>query len=673
MYFQFKLIVLSVLSSGMISNLNAENVSVKLEPVNIIGSVYSVDYDNNNRSTTVNTKRDAFDGNFSTFFASYDRIGTWLGLDLEGKYVITKVAYCPRVDQDSRLLLGLFEGANTPDFGDAVPLHLITSIPAYNRMTEAEVSCSRGFRYVRYVGPMGTGNDYSAGDGVRCNIAELAFYGYRSDGDDSHISPLTNIPAVVIHTANNQDIVSKETYIKGIVSFIPADGKNIYSDSLEIRGRGNASWNFPKKPYRLKLYSKANVLGNPAKEKNWTLINNFGDKTLMRNLLAFDLSKRLEMPYTSAGQPVNVFLNGDYKGCYQLCDQIEVANNRVEITKMKANDVSGTNLTGGYMIEIDAYAYQEISWFTSNQYQIPVTIKYPKDDEIVTQQYDYIKSYFEQMLTAINSSYYINPATGYRKYLDLGTFIRHFLVGEISGNTDTYWSVYMYKDRNSDKFFTGPVWDFDIAFENDNRTYPVNSKSEWVYASNGSSCAGNTRGMINRILSDISFMAELKSVYAKYRDNGTISDTALLDVIDNYANQLEQSQTLNFTRWNILNTKVHQNPRTYGSYAGEVNNVKNYIKNRISWIDRKLSYTYTPPSSIKENRFMSVSVTSCPNTIIIRGIAQPIKVDVLNTTGNLLYSQTIDKDCDISIKNGIYLIRLSNHREGDKVVKCIVH
>jgi hypothetical protein len=183
------------------------------------------------------------------------------------------------------------------------------------------------------------------------------------------------------------------------------------------------------------------------------------------------------MPYTPYGTPVDVLLNGEYKGCYQLCDQVEVNPGRVEITEMKPTDIEGTALTGGYFVEVDAYAYDETSWFNSNKGN-PVTIKSPSDDEIVTEQYNYIKNYFNKM------------ESQWQTYLDLNTFLRHFLVGEMSGNTDTYWSVYMYKDRDNDKMYTGPVWDFDLAFENDNRTYPVNNKTDYIYRSGGS-CAGN--------------------------------------------------------------------------------------------------------------------------------------------------------------------------------------
>ena len=647
---------------------SAQNISQKLPATNIIGTAKSVDYDHGNiESTTVNTIANVFDGKFDTYFASYERSGTWVGLDLSVKHVITKVAYCPRQTLPGRVLLGVIEGANKPDFGDAIVLCLITETPPENTMTELTIDCSRGCRYVRYVGP----ND------VRCNIAELEFWGYAGNGDDSKLYQTTNLPDVVIHTTNAATITSKENYVSGTVSIISVGGTKILTDNLEIRGRGNASWTFPKKPYRIKLNNKTNVLDLPAKERNWTLINNYGDKTLMRNLLAFDLSRRFQMPYTSAGVPVNVYLNGEFQGCYQLCDHVEVASNRVEVQTMTANDITLPNLSGGYLIEMDAYAPGEPSWFNS-QRGTPVRTKNPKDDEIVYAQFDYIRNHFNKMESAIYASNYKDPVNGYRKYLDTETFIRYFLIGEMSGNTDTYWQANLYKKRNNDKFFSGPVWDFDIAYENDNRTYPINNNPNWIYASSGS-YAGNLRDMVNRLFTDGDFVNQMKSIYAYYRDQKIITEEELLKVVDQYAEELDASQKLNFTRWNIMNYTVHQNPKVHGSYAAEVENVRHFIKGRIKWMDIKLGYTPKKdppdppdppkPTAADEIYLKNVIVRAYAGNIRIEAIVAPTLVEIFNTSGNQLFSQTINGGKSIPFTTGIYMVRLS--QEGHTiVVKC---
>ena len=536
----------------------------------VIGTLESVDYSNGQQSTTVNSREKAFDGDSNTFFASYERNYTWTGLDLGSPHIITKVGWMPRNDGlgPKRVQLGVFEGSNREDFMDALPLYIITEQGTIGVMSQADVTCSRGFRYVRYIGPAD----------ARCNIAELEFYGHAGEGDDSHLAQLTNLPTVSIHTLNGEIPYDKENDISSQVTIISDNGTKLLSEPGGVRERGNVSRTFPKKPYRIKFESKQRVLDAPAKAKKWTLLNNYGDKTLMRNLLAFNLSQRMEMPYTPYGRAVDVLLNGEYKGCYQLCDQVEVNKNRVNITEMEPTDISGSALTGGYFIEVDAYAYDEISWFNSNKGN-PVTIKSPADDEIVPEQSAYIKNYFNKM------------EANWIQYLDLNTFLRHFLVGELSGNTDTYWSVYMYKDRDSDIIYTGPVWDFDIAFENDYRTFPINSKSDFIYRSGGS-CAGNMKDFVDRIIVyNANARKQLYDIWDEVRQKGLTAES-LSATIDAYAEELQQSQQLNFLRWPILNQNVHMNPQALGSYAAEVENVRKFLKERVAWIDKKFGYTY---------------------------------------------------------------------------------
>ena len=525
----------------------------------IIGTLQSVDYNTGQSSSTVNTRNNAFDGNFDTFFASYARSRTWVGLDLGEPHVITKVGCSPRIDHQSRVVLALFEGANQPDFSDALPLAIVKENGQNRTMQYIDVACSRGFRYVRYVGP----ND------VRCNVSEVEFYGYKAAGDDSRLCQLTNLPTVVINTAGGQEITSKKDYVNSNVYIISEGGTKLLSTALTgVRGRGNASWGFPKKPYRIKFAEKQNPLGAPATDKSWTLINNWGDKTLMRNILAFEVSRRVGMVYTPFCTPVDLVLNGEYQGCYQFCDQVEVGTGRVP-----AKD--------GYLVEIDAYAYDEDVYFYTSR-GIPVTVKYPKDDKITAEQKSYIQNYFQQMENAVFSSSFTNATSGYRKYLDLDSFLRNFIVGEFCGNTDTYWSVNMYKDAASGPFFTGPVWDYDLAFENDGRTYPINNLGGYIYATNGSVADDDVRKMVTRIVTnDSAAHARLVQLW----DEAKPKLQTLNAYVDETAALLEESQQLNFKRWPILNQYVHQNPKTYGSYAGEVNAVKTYITRRLTRFD----------------------------------------------------------------------------------------
>ena len=546
----------------------------------VIGTRYSVDYNTGQQSETVNTKNDVFDGNYDTYFASYDRSQTWVGLDLGEPHVITKVGYSPRITQPSRVVTALIEGANKPDFSDALPLYIIKDSATERTMTYADVSCSRGFRYVRYVSP----ND------KRCNLAELEFYGYKGAGDDSQLYQLTNLPTVVINTANAEEITSKEVEITSTVYIISQDGTNLLVDTeTGVRGRGNASWNFEKKPYRLKFSQKRSPLGAPAEAKKWTLLSNHGDKTLMRNILAFEVSRRMGLAYTPFCYPVDVIVNGEYRGCYQLCDQVDVRPNRVDVTEMKTSDNSGTNLTGGYLIEIDAYASTTEKVYFYSNHGTPVTIKSPDDDKITTQQRQYIENYFNTMEASVFASNYTDVTNGYRKYLDLDSYLRHFIVGEFIGNTDTYWSVYMYKERGDDRFYVGPVWDCDLAFENDYRTYPINDTNDFLYCGKSSGASEAVNQMNNRIIkNDPLAHAELVALWEEAKRNG-LDAASMLEYVDETVELLEESQELNFKRWPILNQWVHMNFQALGSYEAEVGTIRTYIQQRVTKLDELIN------------------------------------------------------------------------------------
>lgn len=564
-----------------------------------IGTELGYNYEKGRTETGIQMR--AFDGDLSTYFATDQRSYTWVGLDLGTPHVIDRVGWAPRNDGvgPERMRLGVIQGANSSDFLDAVPIHIITENAPIGQMSYADVNCSRGFRYVRFV---------STGD-HRCNVAELEFYGTEGEGDDSHLFQITNLPTVCINTVDAREPFDKETDITCNVVIIDGNGINVDKPAT-VRERGNYSRGFPKKPWRIKFDKKQNVLDAPAKAKKWTLINNYGDKTLMRNLLAFEIARRLGMEYVPYGRAVDVVLNGEFKGCYQLCDQVQVNENRVNITEMEPTDIEGDALTGGYLIEVDAYANEEPAgeWFTTRNLHLPVTIKSP-DDGGTPEQYKYISNFLngvESLLMA--NKFGQNGGDSYRDLFDVESFIRHMLVGELSGNTDTYWSTYMYKDRGADRMYTGPVWDFDIAFDNDSRTYPIHTRvgsTQWLFESSLSSAANGMRTFARRIVRDDPATAkEISRIWSIARNEHDLTVESLRAYIDELATELDASQRLNFVRWPIMNSWVHQNPTISGSYDGEVSRVKLYLRSRISDIDKLAAYsptmTGTAPLAVAE-------------------------------------------------------------------------
>lgn len=147
----------------------------------------------------------------------------------------------------------------------------------------------------------------------------------------------------------------------------------------------------------------------------------------------------------------------------------------------------------------------------------------------------------------------------------------------------------MYKKQSNDTIYVGPVWDFDLAFDNDNRTYPVNNKTDYIYRSGGSS-AGYMRTLTDQIVVyDAAAKQQLKDLWAQIRRSG-FTEEAILQYIDDQAEMLNESQELNFIRWPIMNQYVHLNPRIRGSYEAEVENIRSYISKRISWMDKKMGF-----------------------------------------------------------------------------------
>ena len=381
----------------------------------------------------------------------------------------------------------------------------------------------------------------------------------------------TNVPVLYIST-NNRPITSKTTYVTGSLKIKKnITGDSLYSGEIEIRGRGNSTWNFPKKPYKIKLGKKAGLLGM-NESKQWVLLANYADKTLIRNELGFELSRRFGLAYTSAGRFVEVVLNNVYLGNYELVEQIDVGKNKVNITEQS---VPSTNITGGYMVELDGFANTEPVNFTTPR-NMPISVHYPDDDDIVEAQREYIKNYlvdFENRLFFND----FDDSTSYKKVFDVDSYVNYYLVNEIMGNSDIFWSTNMYKNQKNAFLFTGPVWDFDIAANNDQRLGNAVNKLMLT-------AAHNPKQWINRLMQDKFFRSKVRK-----RWNEMYGKVSLGIFIDELVKKLAISQKKNFAQWPILNEKVHLNFQVAGSYEGEVNYLKNYLSNRILWLNTQFN------------------------------------------------------------------------------------
>ncbi len=391
---------------------------------------------------------------------------------------------------------------------------------------------------------------------------------------------LTNLPTIYITTDNGQFVKEKEVYLKGKITIKSSVPSEVISNVvMEIKGRGNSTWNMPKKPFRIKLDKKASLLGLPAKEKNWVLLANYADKTLMRNAVAFKISEITGLEFTPSVRFVDVVFNNEFLGNYILTDQVEVADFRVPVEKQEVTDTTEPAVTGGYLLEIDGFAASEPKWFTTPQ-GLKVTVKYPKDDEINDDQMKYITDFTRGFENILFSQDFKNPETGYRVSVDTVSLVNWYIGCELSGNSDSFWSTYIYKKRLDDKFYFGPMWDYDIAFNNDSRLGNAQEKAM-------REVAHQPRTWIEQLWKDEWFQ---KAVERRWKE---LVNDGLEDKIVSYINEtealLQSSQTKNYEKWKTLNTKVHYEIALFPTYTGGVDFLRSYVRNRITFLSRNFT------------------------------------------------------------------------------------
>jgi hypothetical protein len=391
----------------------------------------------------------------------------------------------------------------------------------------------------------------------------------------------TDLPVLQITTAAGAAIASTDTYVTGTVSITPgtANTKDVaYSGPMEIKGHGHTTWAMPKKPYKIKLDSKSALLGMPT-QKNWVLLANYDDKSLLRNAAALYAGTFTKLAWSPHSRFVELYLNGEYEGNYQLTEQVEIDKNRLNITEMDDTDVSGEAVTGGYLLEFDTQDQPDDILFPISGVIFDLTDPDPAEPA----QLNYIQNYLQQASDALYSEKFADPNTGYAPYLNTTTFIDWYLVEELFKNNDAIdWSsCYIYKDMNG-KLNMGPLWDFDVAAGNVN--YNGNdSPTGWWLRSN----PVPIRQWTERLFEDPAFAA---AVTARWNQLKPQFQT-LPAWINLNAAALQQSQENNFQRWPILGQYVWPNSEVAGSYQGEATFLNSWLTTRIAWLDGQFNAT----------------------------------------------------------------------------------
>ena len=273
----------------------------------------------------------------------------------------------------------------------------------------------------------------------------------------------TGLPRVYITTPGGVGITSKDVYVEdGNIRIFDKNGEldlNILSD---FKGRGNSTWMMPKKPYAIKLSSKAEVMGMP-KHKRWVLLANWVDRTLLRNDVAFEIAKKCPaLPWTPRGQFVELYLNGKHRGNYYLCEHIKIDKNRVNIDEID-EETPETDLSGGYLLEFDTYSNAEINYFYTKHKNLPVTIKEP-DEEVITSWEHPAYTYIQNFVNSVEDTLEKGDYSEIEALIDVKSYAEWWLLYNLIGNLEPAHpkSCYMYKKRNG-KLYAGPAWDFDCA------------------------------------------------------------------------------------------------------------------------------------------------------------------------------------------------------------------
>ena len=434
------------------------------------------------------------------------------------------------------------------------------------------------------------------------------------------IAPLsfdsTLLPLVVIETGG-QDIPNEPRITAqmkmvyhgpGLYNYMDDQG-NQYEGQISIELRGESSlWIFPKKSYSLETQTatgennNVSLLGLPA-ENDWVLYAPYADKSLMRNVLSYGLFGQMGH-YAPRTRFVELVVNNDYRGVYVLTEKIKRDRNRVDMATLRPEDITGDELTGGYLLRVD-----KTSGMSSQEYwQSPVMPTEPDYQPVVYQYFDpdyyelnetqrqYIRDHMREFENALISHDFRDPLKGYRAYLDIPSFIDLTILNEFTKDVDGFrLSHYFYKHKDSDggKLVTGPPWDYNLTFGNSNFLQDVQEPENWVHT------LPITMYWWPRIMEDYWFRRELRCRWDELYAT-VLSSEHLHAFIDSSMAVMGASIERNFKRWPVLGVYVWPNSYVGNSFSDEEWFLRNWIDDRLQWLNSKWGGVCWPVSGQAE-------------------------------------------------------------------------
>lgn len=370
------------------------------------------------------------------------------------------------------------------------------------------------------------------------------------------------IPRLDVDTFGNK-IVSKEDYIDCTVS-IP--GTEIDKCSAGIRGRGNSTWNFPKKPYRIKFDKGVSLFGEP-KNKSWVLLALYNDFSAVKDRLAFAMADAIQTDvFVPSYNYVELYINGKYNGLYLLTDQVDENEGRTGVEE----SFTAEDTEVPFLVELDEYAPEEgeedVDWFRieNNTY----TVKYPEADErYTTEQFEYIKNYIKDVHNACKEG----SLEKLSALVDIDSFIDFYIVQEAMGQPEINWkSVYMYKAKNG-LMKMGPIWDFDWA---------AMGPSTGSYRNAYRDMTEGFRSSNNWFDHMLKKSPEFKALVGERFDEVKVTLLSVVDDVRNELDTLKPYYERNHLRWHWF--------RVWASHGKYYQEVLDWCVARIEWMDTAL-------------------------------------------------------------------------------------
>lgn len=396
---------------------------------------------------------------------------------------------------------------------------------------------------------------------------------------------------------------SKANRERGYLYFVGADQTLEYEGGLsKVKIRGNATRLQPKSPFRIKLESAASLAGL-GESKDYVLLAEYGDISLMQNKAALELANRTTDLYEPDGEYIDLYMNGDYMGVYLLCEGISIGKNRLEIADLEyetalLNDrelesfetfaeIDGEDtlakgyeipripedITGGYLLELEyhgRYEGEETTGFRTDE-DWSLVVKEP--GHASREQVAYIRDLFQRVENAMYADDWTDPDTGQtlEEMTDLESLVHKYLIDEICMNTDPWTSQFLYKDRGDDRFYFGPVWDYDMAFGH----YDTGFSPEEFY--------GNWHIWYGEVYENPAFYEllreEYRNVYLPVLEE--LADTELGE----WENEISDSARMNFTRWDIGEIYSRNAVTHTGDSFGEcVDSLRDFIERRTEFL-----------------------------------------------------------------------------------------